>query len=900
MNYSKRNIQKKQKQLRLAYPKLRSKLNVWMLRIVIIGVFASTIIAGYGGYGLVLGVIDNTPEIDFNNIEPETFASTIYDNKGKEVYKLVGSNANRISVSLSKIPENLQNAFIAIEDERFYSHEGIDIKGIVRVSVAGVASGSLSQGASTITQQLLKNIVFSGGNESTKADKVQRKLQEQYLAIQLEKNVSKEVILENYLNTINLGQNTLGVQAASKRYFDKDVSKLTLSECAVIAGITKNPSALNPISYPENNSYRREDVLDKMLSLDMITKEQYDEALADDVYTRIQKVNKKKTKTSNTVTSYFTDAVIDEVLADLQEELGYTESQATNLLYRGGLSIYTTQDKQMQKICDSVIADKSLYPFATEYALTYRLTVTNKNGKTINYDEQTLEAYFKQSNPSFDLLFSSEEEAARYAEQYRNVVVKKGCTVDGEVIYTSLQPQISFVLMDQSTGEVKALVGGRGEKLASRTLNRATSSVRQPGSTFKVLSAYLPALDAGGMTLATVQDDAEYYYPGTGKKVKNWYTTGYRGLSTLRNGIKDSMNVITVKTLADVTPQVGFEYLEKLGFTTLVGDTSLPANDVNLSTALGGLTHGVTNLEATAAYASIANAGKYNKPILYTKILDHDGNTLLDKTPKPKQVMKESTAFLLTSAMKDVVTSGTGTLAGLTTTSMPVAGKTGTTTKNVDAWFIGYTPYYTAGIWAGYDNNKSQSNTSYHKVIWRKIMEQIHNGMTVKEFQAPSSIVTANICTKSGLLATSECANAAGGSTVQTEYFAGSAPTRHCDCHISVNICTVSQQLAGPNCPAYYIVTKSFLLKDETGTTADTPYVISKKGSTTKCTVHNGYSIQEPQSTYPGDNDNPQTSDSPNNSKEPAVTSNPDQANTTAATTTAPESGTNPPTETQP
>lgn len=880
MNYSKRNTQKKQKQLRYASPKLRSKFNVWMLRIVIIGMLAITIIAGYGGYGLVLGVIDNTPEIDFGNIEPEAFASTVYDNKGKEVYKLVGSNANRISVSLSNIPENLQNAFIAIEDERFYSHEGIDIKGIVRVSIAGVASGSLNQGASTITQQLLKNIVFSGGNESTLADKIQRKIQEQYLAIQLEKKVSKETILENYLNTINLGQNTLGVQAASKRYFDKDVSKLTLSECAVIAGITKNPSALNPISYPEDNSYRREDVLDKMLSLDMITKEQYDEALADDVYTRIQKVNKKKTKISNVVTSYFTDAVIDEVLSDLQTELGYTQAQATNLIYRGGLSIYTTQDRKMQKVCDSVIADKSLYPFSTEYALTYRLTVTNKNGKTTNYDEKTLEAYFKKSNSYFDLLFSTEKEAENYAKQYRKHIVKKGDTIDGEVINTSIQPQISFVLMDQSTGEVKALVGGRGQKLASRTLNRATSTVRQPGSTFKVLSAYLPAIDAGGMTLATVQDDAEYYYPGTGKKVKNWYSSGYRGLSTLREGIRESMNVVTVKTLADVTPQVGFNYLKKLGFTTLVGDTSLPANDVNLSTALGGLTHGVTNLEATAAYASIANGGKYNKPILYTKILDHDGNVLLDKTPKPKQVMKESTAFLLTSAMKDVVTSGTGTLARLTTTSMPVAGKTGTTTKNVDAWFIGYTPYYTAGIWGGYDNNKSQSNTSYHKVIWRKIMEQIHSGLKVKEFIGPSSIVSASICTKSGLLASSECSNAAGGSTVRTEYFAGSAPTKHCDRHISVQICNVSGQLAGPYCPSSCIVTKSFLLKDETGTTADTPYVISKQGSTTKCTAHNSSTVEKPQ-----EENKPENSSTPNSTKKPAASSTQDKPNPNAGTT---------------
>lgn len=873
MNYSKRNTQKKQKKLRTPLPKLRSKVYVWFLRISIISILAALIIASYGGYGLVLGVIDNAPEINFNNIEPETFASTIYDNKGKEVYKLVGSNANRISVPLSSIPENLKNAFIAIEDERFYSHEGIDIKGIVRVSVAGIANGSLRQGASTITQQLLKNIVFSGGNESTTADKLQRKIQEQYLAVQLEKNVSKEVILENYLNTINLGQNTLGVQAASQRYFDKDVSKLTLSECAVIAGITKNPSSLNPISYPENNANRREDVLNKMLELNMITQKEYDKALSDNVYKRIQKVNKKKTKISNTVTSYFTDAVIDQVLKDLQKELGYTEAQATNLVYRGGLSIYTTQDKKMQKICDTVINDSSLYPFATEYALTYRLTITDKDGKITNYDEHSLEAYFKKSNSTFDLLFSSEKEAENYANLFRKYVLKKGCTVDGEVINTALQPQISFVLMDHSTGEIKALVGGRGNKTASRTLNRATSSVRQPGSTFKVLSAYLPAIDAGGMTLATVQDDAEFYYPGTGKRVKNWYGSNYRGLSTLREGIKDSMNVITVKTLADITPQVGFDYLKKLGFTTLVGDTSLPANDVNLSTALGGLTHGVTNIEATAAYASIANTGKYNRPILYTKILDHDGNVLIEKKPKQKQVMKTSTAFLLTSAMQDVVRKGTGTLAKLTTTSMPVAGKTGTTTKNVDVWFIGYTPYYTAGIWGGYDNNKQQSNTSYHKIIWRKVMEQIHSELPVKEFPQPSSIVTASICAKSGLLATEKCKYAAGGSSVRTEFFAGAAPTKYCDCHISVQVCSASGKMAGPYCPPNCIVTRSYLLKDETGPTADTPYVLSSKGHATQCTVHtNTISEVTPDDNLPKETGEPSDSKSDTSSNAPSVT----------------------------
>jgi len=434
MNFSRKETKRKQRALRSTSTKIYSKFKFWTLRLCVVALIAGIIMSGYAAWGLFTGIIDNAPSLDTNNIEPETFASTIYDNNGKKVCQLVGSNANRISVSLSQIPENLQNAFIAIEDERFYSHNGIDIKGIIRAGASALSSRSLDQGASTITQQLLKNVVFSGGNETTTAEKIQRKVQEQYLALKLEKYVSKEEILENYLNTINLGQNTLGVQAASLRYFNKDVSKLTLSECAVIAGITKNPSGLNPINYPENNASRRKSVLNKMLELEMISQKEYEEALADDVYARIQKVNQKKTKTSNTVTSYFTDAVIEQVIEDLQTELGYSETQANNLLYRGGLSIYTTQDKEMQNICDSVISDKSFYPITTQYSLSYRLTILDKKGNTKNYDENALLKYFKSSDSSFDLLFSDEKTAESYAKKYTNYIVKKtGGTVDGEV-----------------------------------------------------------------------------------------------------------------------------------------------------------------------------------------------------------------------------------------------------------------------------------------------------------------------------------------------------------------------------------------------------------------------------------------------------------------------------------
>ena len=295
---------------------------------------------------------------------------------------------------------------------------------------------------------------------------------------------------------------------------------------------------------------------------------------------------------------------------------------------------------------------------------------------------------------------------------------------------------------------IRDRVGGRGKKTGARTLNRASGSLRQPGSTFKILSTYLPAFDTAGMTLASTEVDEKYYYPGTKVQVHNWTGSAYKGTTTLREGIYNSMNVVTVKTLAKVTPKVAYDYLVNLGITTLVDSridkSGKVFSDIQLPMALGGLTDGVTNLELTAAYASIANGGVYTEPVLYTRILDHDGNVLIDKTPVTRQVFKDSTAYLLTSAMEDVISIGTGTAAKFTGIDMPAAGKTGTTSKDIDLWFEGYTPYYTAGIWGGWDLNKDQVNTTYHKTIWKTIMERVHTekNLEKKEFDVPDSVLS--------------------------------------------------------------------------------------------------------------------------------------------------------------
>ncbi len=788
MDYRKKTTISTLNQLTSRTRKFSSRLSIFSFRLVLVVFICVLLVGSMSAFGVIRGIIDTAPNIDTINVAPEGYSTAIYDSNGKQTQTLIGEDANRIYVTLNQIPLCVQNAFIAIEDSRFREHNGIDIKGIIRAARNTLTNGDLSQGASTITQQLLKNTVFDGGAEVSNIAKIKRKIQEQYLAVQLEDRMDKDTILEYYLNTINLGQNTLGVQAAANRYFGKDVSQLTLSEAAVIAGITQNPSAYNPISYPDNNREKRAIVLEYMNKQGYINETEYNNALADNVYERIAEYNESySSQSTSRISSYFNDALFDQVLNDLKEYLGYTETQAYNAIYRGGLDIYSTQDSKIQEICDDILNDPSYYPANSEYQLSYQLSVKAADGTETNYSEQTLKAYFKKTNPAFDIYFRDKKSAKPYIKKYRKAVVGKNDTILGENINYIIQPQVSFVLMDQKNGQVLALVGGRGKKTGARTLNRASSTLRQPGSTFKVLSAYLPAFDTAGMNLASTEVDEKYYYPGTKVQVHNWNGNSYKGVTTLRTAIYNSMNIVTVKVLDKVTPKVAFDYLNNLGITTLVESRTTDNRvytDINLPMALGGLTDGVTNLELTAAYAAIANGGVFTEPMLYTKIFDHDGNVLIDKTPVTRQVFKDSTAYMLTSAMEDVINIGTGTAAKFSSSEIAAAGKTGTTSNDIDLWFEGFTPYYTAGIWGGWDLNKDQVNTTYHKVLWKTIMEKVHKEKKCKpkEFEIPDSITQVKICRACGKLAVSGVCSAHGSE--KSEYFAkGNTPTLYCSCH---------------------------------------------------------------------------------------------------------------------
>ena len=707
------------------------------------------------GAGLYAWAMASAPDLDSASVSPRGWRTAVLDDAGTEILTLAGEEANRVYVTLDEIPKDLQNAFIAIEDARFYQHCGVDVRGILRAVVRNVKDRNLTQGASTLTQQLIKNNVFDAGmKEAGALDKIRRKLQEQILALRLERRVSKAWILENYLNTINLGGGTWGVQAAAQRYFGKDVSELVLPECAALAAVTKSPAAYNPLRNPEKNRQRSRLVLSRMRELGMITEEQQADAAAEDIYSGMEE---RGVEMEIRAFSWFEDAAVSQAAEDLQARLGYSEADAWRLLYRGGLTVETTQNTAMQRLC---------------------------------------------------------EEAANGADT---------------------EAQMTVVLIDPASGEVKALVGGRGEKSASLTWNRALSSPRQPGSTFKIVGEYAAALDSGAATLATVYDDAPTSY-SDGTPIRN-AGGAYRGRTTVREAIAASLNTVALRCFLDVGPEAVWRQLQRFGFARLDNGDRVEA------LALGGTHSGVTNLELTAAYAAIAGGGVYREPHFYTRILDRQGQLLLTADAPPRRAVKPETAALLASAMEDVLTEGTGQEAAVP--GLTLAGKSGTTSDRRDLWFVGFSPSLACGVWGGFDDNAPQRLSAPVKAVWRAVMEGAA-GIEAEEagqdasrsggaaFHRPAGLEQRTVCVKCGQLAVEGlCDDTVQGDMARAEWFApGTAPVLRCQCHVRLDVCAESGQRAGLYCRER--VSRVFLREGTEGT-ADADAVCPLVES---CTIH--------------------------------------------------------------
>lgn len=664
--------------------KKKKKMNVFLkILLVIIATLIIGTIAAVGLFGgSLFGYMEGTQLVDVDNMRLNltSFVYAIDPETGEEVeLEKLYDTENRIWVSGSEIPENLKNAFVAIEDERFYSHNGVDIKRFTGAVIQYIThKGNSSYGGSTITQQLVKNITKDNDYSS------KRKIREIYRALNLERQLSKDEILEYYLNTIYLSQKCNGVASAAQVYFGKDVSELSLAECASIAGITQFPTKYDPLQNPESNKERQRVILKKMKELGWITSGEYEDALKEELV-----FAKKNTDDDENSQSYFTDAAIEQIIADLTEKYDYTKEYASKILYNGGLKIYLSIDTDIQAKLDSVYQDDT--------------------------------AFQKSSG--------------------------------------STQPQSSMVIMDPYTGQIKALVGGRGEKTGKRTLNRATQTLRQPGSTIKPLSVYSPAIEYGLVTPSTVVNDAPVSFGDWSPRNDD---RRFAGKITVAAALRGSRNVPAVKICNYLTPEASFEFLrDNYHISTLVEKETRNGKvftDVGLSQiALGGLTDGVSVLEMCAAYCVFPNGGTYIEPTTYTKVLDSEGNVLLEHNEKGKVAISETTAEEMTEMLTAAVNGGTGTAARLS--NMRVAGKTGTTSSNNDRWFVGYTPYYVGAVWFGYDTPTSLRGFSPNPaaVAWRKVMAKVHENLPNKKFSYNDGKSSVMICADSGLRATPSC-----------------------------------------------------------------------------------------------------------------------------------------------
>ncbi|MEG2958386.1 MAG: transglycosylase domain-containing protein [Oscillospiraceae bacterium] len=702
---------------------------------LLIGLTTGLIMACFAAVYVQTAIIPNA-NLDLGTISMDLSSTMYYTDREtgeRTVYLTVNGGQNRVLVDYEKIPENLVNAAVCTEDKRFYSHHGVDWIRTARSAISMFTGGSI-QGGSTITQQLIKNV--------TQYDDVtvKRKITEIFSALEFDKNYTKEETLEWYLNYIYLGEGCYGVYTASYMYFGKNVSDLTLAECASLIGITNNPSIYDPYLSgtdkngnfdPEwgkkNNAKRAGTMLFNMVDQGKITEEEYNAAL-EEVKTLDFKRGKDE-KVPTVVYTWYQDQVIKDVINDLMEKYGWSETVATNKLFNGGLIIDICMDKKAQDIVDEVFANLDNLPY-----------------------------------------------------------------VSG----SGQQMQAGMTVIDATTGNVAALAGGMGPKTGSRLRSLATDSLRQPGSSIKPLSVYGPALEMGLITPYSVLDDVPYRMEGGNPWPVNAHGY-YTGRMTVNKAVEISSNPMAVRTLGDlVTPQASFEFMrDKFGFTSLVDEMWIgnqKFSDINLAPlALGGLTHGVSTDEMAAAYSAFPRMGKYIQPRTYTKVTDNKGKVLLEHEEESRFILKESTAYYMNSMLKNVVAQGTGGTARLN--GMTVAGKTGTTSDTKDRYFVGYTPYYTAAVWCGYKQPEPMGNSGNPPaVLWKKVMQPLHQGLANQDFPKPTDVelVTASYCMDSGMVPTDACKADPRGRIATGVFAKGDEPQEPCTAHALVEVCSAS------------------------------------------------------------------------------------------------------------
>lgn len=881
-------------------------LKVILTAIFILGLFF-TIVGGLAA-GSILEVMKTSPEIDPESIKYEMSEnSTIVDKDGKELESIRTSEYREI-IEYKEMPQHLKDAFIAVEDERFYDHSGIDPLSIIGSMLTNIEQGSIVRGGSTLTQQLARNTYLS--NDQT----YERKIKEIYLALNIEKELSKDEILEAYMNRVFLGQNSYGVQAAARTYFNKEAKDLSLAECAAIAGIVQSPTnyalyksiltseitdqrVLGDFSidgqkysaiYNEAPLERQKYVLKKMLENGYINESQYQEALSEDIASEIQPPERNIENTS----SYFNTLLEKQVVKKLMDIYNIDEKQAWEKLNYGGLKITTSIDSDMQKKLEDVYDNFSSYivgssvgwnsaPLLNLKYDNYR-NILNRDGKLIYWSKNNLlnnnnevklrpdEAYYNdqgdliinsyklklnQTNLIFGDYYSLDEEnsnlrthktgsikftsndsiskdddnnikiSSSYLNDHKDMIIDDGSgflsfnkdyyDIDLEGV---IQPQASTVIVDQKTGLVQAIMGGRNQQ-GIGILNRASSQPRQPGSSIKPIATYTPALD-NGYNLATGIDDVPFMRNEEGEIWPENVYKSYKGIVSLRKSIEFSVNTNAVRTLDDIGIDTSKKYLKNFGIIKenpnddnfISKDENSKVNDENLAAlGLGAMTKGLTTLDMVGAYQALANDGEYIEPLTFSKIEDTNGKTIFSSKDAIKnKVTSPETAYQMTSALKSTAESyGTIGLNG-----NDFAAKTGTSDNNIDFWCVGYTPQYTIGLWVGADNqNISLSGYSYQVAgsFWSTITQKILEGREIESFTEPDGIIHAKVDTISGKLPTQASLADPRGTVIDEIFSKDNLPQEEDDMHVWMTVDSRNNQLASMVTPDYFKVNRSFV-----------------------------------------------------------------------------------------
>lgn len=723
--------------------------------------------------GIAKAFVDTAPTLDLAALDAQDKTSFIYDSQGNLITDYKGTE-DRIMVSIDEIPEMLQNAFIAVEDARFYEHNGVDVKRIVGALVANFTSGS-TQGGSTITQQLIKQTVLSS-EQSYK-----RKLQEAYLAMELETRYTKKQILESYLNTIFLGGSYYGVRVAAYGYFGKSLDQLTLRECAMLAGLTRSPNYYNPrsnfytrntegSSTPDITNNRTDYVLRQMRENGLITAQQYNAALDRSTASVLEK---SPASTDMYAYPHYVEYAISDVVDTFLDLNGLEDTSANryameNKLRTGGYSVYLCLDTEIQEIVEDTLANWSNYP--------------------------------RLRDPS-DKVYQSRNSDGTYTEIE--------------------QPQAAACVFDYRTGELKAIVGGRYKPTTRKTLNRASGMTMPVGSSIKPLTVYAPAIDLGASPASIAYNmpvPISGWKDSSGKDSwpKNYGGGGYKGPQSFRNALRNSYNTAAAQILMTyVGVSRSVEYLHLMG----IPDKNINADPFGL--ALGS--SGLTPVQMAVAFGTIANKGVYQQPLSFSRIVDNNGNVVVDMHQQQDrhQVFKPSTAYLVVDMLKEAVQSGTGTKAKIS--SQVVAGKTGTNSDSKGVFFAGMTGWYSGSVWIGHDNYKALSSKATGgnaaAPLWQSFMEKIHKAKNLDSREiidgTPSdyNLVRVTTCGVSGQLATDACYNDVNGYKTITDYWsADSVPTAYCSMHKSVSVCTESGLLATDYCPSYSVETRGIVL----------------------------------------------------------------------------------------